>query len=117
MIPSMGGNPVVRQADLPALQRAYRLLGHPVVARVPRAQLGGGFGDQARHPNAWGVFVQIDGLMTRIISARGLPREWTSLDRLERWLREQGFRNWWVQNELEPVGEPADDDDSSLGEA
>lgn len=97
----------MRQADLLPLQRTYRLTGYPVVARVPRTQLGGGFGDQARHPFAWGVFVQVDGMMTRVISARGLPREWTSLDRLERWLRELGFRNWWVQNELDPVGEPS----------
>ena len=126
MISSMGSDQGVRQADLLPLQRSYRLLGYPVVARVPRVHLGGGFGDQARHPNAWAVFVQIDGLkryfdvsapwlflivglMTRVISARGLPREWTSLDRLERWLREQGFRNWWVQNELDPVGEPSNE--------
>lgn len=109
MISSRGSDQGVRQADLLPLQRSYRLLGYPVVARVPRVHLGGGFGDQARHPNAWAVFVQIDGLMTRVISARGLPREWTSLDRLERWLREQGFRNWWVQNELDPVGEPSNE--------
>lgn len=117
MIPGMGGVAGVSQADLVALQRNYRLIGDPVIARVPRAQLGGGFGDQARHPYAWGVFVRVDGMMTRVISARGLAREWTSLDRLERWLRGQGFRSWWVQNEIDSVGEPSDDASDPLGEA
>ncbi|MCB1716918.1 MAG: hypothetical protein KDK04_16265 [Candidatus Competibacteraceae bacterium] len=74
-----------------------------------RNQLGGGFGDQNKYPYAWGVLVYVDGLPTRVISSRGLDREWTSLDRLERWLREQGFRYWWVRNELEPLGLSAGD--------
>ena len=45
----------------------------------------------------------------RIVSARGHPREWTSLDRLERWLRGQGFRYWWMANELDAVGEAGDE--------
>ena len=101
--------PTVRQSDLIALRQAWRLIGHPTVARVARAQQGGGFGDQTRHPHAWAVFVQIDGLSTRVTSARGLGREWTSLDRLERWLRGQGFRYWWVANELEAVGEQVEE--------
>ena len=64
--------PTVRQSDLIALRQAWRLIGHPTVARVARAQQGGGFGDQTRHPHAWAVFVQIDGLSTRVTSARGL---------------------------------------------
>ena len=102
--------PTVRQSELAVLQRTYRLVGYPTVARVPRAQQGGGFGDQDRHPHAWAVFVHVDGLSCRVLSARGHGREWTSLDRLERWLRAQGFRYWWVSNELdglnEPTGEP-----------
>jgi hypothetical protein len=97
--------PTVRQSDLAALRQAWRLIGHPTVARVARAQQGGGFGDQTRHPHAWAVFVQIDGLSTRVISARGPGREWTSLDRLERWLRGRGFRYWRLANELDAVGE------------
>jgi hypothetical protein len=101
-------NPVatVRQSDLPVLRENYRLVGYPTVARVPRAQQGGGFGDQGRHPHAWAVFVQVDGLSLRVASARGHGREWTSLDRLERWLRAQGFRYWWVSNELDGLKEP-----------
>ncbi len=102
--------PTVRQSDMALLQRAYRLVGYPTVARVPRAQQGGGFGDQDRHPHTWAVFVQVDGLSRRVASARGHGREWTSLDRLERWLRAHGFRYWWVSNELDapnqPTGEP-----------
>jgi hypothetical protein len=98
--------PTVRQSDLAVLQRTYRMVGYPTVARVRRAQQGGGFGDQGRHPHAWAVFVPVDGLSCRVVSARGHGREWTSLDRLERWLRALGFRFWWVANELDGPGEP-----------
>lgn len=107
--------PTVRQSDLIALRQAWRLIGHPTVARVARAQQGGGFGDQTRHPHAWAVFVQIDGLSTRVTSARGLGREWTSLDRLERWLRGQGFRYWWVANELDVIGEVVEEIGDNAG--
>ena len=103
-----GPTPTVRQSDLPVLRQTYRLVGHPTVARVPRAQQGGGFGDQDRHPHAWAVFVMVDGLNLRVASARGHGREWTSLDRLERWLRAQGFRYWLVSNELDALGEEPD---------
>ncbi len=99
--------PTVRQSDLDLLRRTYRLVGYPTVARVPRAQQGGGFGDQDRHPFAWAVFVQVDGIARRVVSARGHGREWTSLDRLERWLRAQGFRYWLVANDLDGLNEPA----------
>jgi hypothetical protein len=95
----------VRQSDLALLRRTYRLVGYPTVARVPRAQQGGGFGDQDRHPHAWAVFVLVDGLSRQVVSARGHGREWTSLDRLERWLRAQGFRHWYLANELDPLNE------------
>ncbi|WP_245999314.1 hypothetical protein [Paracoccus methylarcula] len=36
-------------------------------------------------------------------SERGLRREWSSLDRLERWLLSMGFRCFWVRNEIEPI--------------
>jgi hypothetical protein len=98
--------PTVRQSDLAVLRQTYRLVGYPTIARVPRAQQGGGFGDQWRHPHAWAVFMPIDGLSCRVLSARGHGREWTSLDRLERWLRAQGFRYWWVTNELDGLNEP-----------
>ena len=45
-----------------------------------------------------------DGQVARIYSARGLPREWTDLTRLEIWIRDQGFWYWWMRNDLEPLG-------------
>lgn len=89
------------QADLAALRSASRLGEYAVVYRVNR---GGGFGDQARHPLAWAVLVYVDGQVARIYSARGEPREWNNLDRLERWLRDQGFWFWWTRNDLEALG-------------
>jgi hypothetical protein len=99
----------VTQTDLPQLYWAGRLANYAVVYRLLRNQLGGGFGDQNKYPYAWGVLVYIDDLPVRVISARGADREWTSLDRLERWLREQGFRYWSARNELEPLGVSADE--------
>jgi len=94
----------VGQAELDALAEEGRLEGPILVGRVERRLQGGGFGDPEAHPHAWGVFARVDGRLARVTSARGIPREWTSLDRLERWLREQGFRRWQAINELDPVG-------------
>ncbi len=118
----LGVTLTVSQADLPYLGAAGRLGEYPVVYRVRRNQLGGGFGDQDKHPHAWGVIVYVDGQAARVHSARGSGREWNSLDRLERWLREQGFWYWWVRNDLEPLrtpsrgtGEADDDEDEPAG--
>ncbi len=99
----------VTQADLPGLRTAGRLGEYPVVYRVHRRQLGGGFGDQAKHPFAWGVIVYVDGYLARINSARGSGREWSSFERLEKWMREQGFWYWWMRNDLEPLGDATTD--------
>ncbi len=77
-----------------------------MVYRVRRFQQGGGFGDQDKHPLAWGVLVYVDAQLARVNSARGSGREWNSLDRLERWLRTQGFWYWWTRNDLEPLALP-----------
>ncbi len=102
----LGVSMTVTQADLPFLRAAGRLGDYPVVYRVERHQQGGGFGDQDRWPLAWGVLVYVDGLLVRINSARGRGREWNSLDRLEPWLRAQGFRYWWMRNDLETLDLP-----------
>lgn len=94
----------VTQADLPFLRTNLRLGDYPVVYRIHRQQKGGGFGDSDRHPLAWGVMVYVDGQLARINSARGYGREWNHLDKVERWLREQGFRYWWTRNDLEDIG-------------
>ncbi len=100
----------IRQSDLSSLYQSNRLSDQVLVYRVVRTQLGGGFGDQSKHPYAWAVMVTVDGSRARVVSARGAGREWNSLDRLERWLREQGFRAWTVRNDLEPVGQRNDND-------
>ncbi|MCP4283271.1 MAG: hypothetical protein GY792_02290 [Gammaproteobacteria bacterium] len=81
-----------------------RLSDSAVVYRVPREQMGGGFGNQGKKPFTWGVIVYVDGFPARVKSARGSNREWNSLDRLEPWLRQQGFRYFWIRNDLEPLG-------------
>ncbi|MCA9311327.1 MAG: hypothetical protein KDA21_08990 [Phycisphaerales bacterium] len=93
----------ITQAEIPPLVSSFRITAYPVVVRSVREQLGGGFGDQNRHPHAWTVLLQVDGLWARVESSRGSTREWTNLDRLERWLRDHGFRYIWLQNELDPV--------------
>lgn len=91
----------LQQAELLALHAQRRLAAIPIVHRVPRARLGGGFGDAGKRPYGWAVVVVVDGRPHRVASARGGTRQWSSLERLERWLLEQGFTRWLVVNELE----------------
>ncbi len=112
----LGVSTTITQADIPFLREAGRLGEYAVVYRVYRNQQGGGFGDQDKHPHAWGVLVYVDTLVARVYSARGAAREWNSLDRLERWLRENGFWYWWTRNDLEPLGgdgSETDDDETA----
>ncbi|MEM7170194.1 MAG: hypothetical protein AAF530_08480 [Pseudomonadota bacterium] len=102
----MGVSMGITQADIAHLRAQERLGEYAVVYRVARQNMGGGFGDQDRHPFAWAVLVYVDGQVARLFSARGAGREWNSLDRLEKWLREQGFWYWWTRNDLEPLGLP-----------
>jgi hypothetical protein len=102
---ALGVTMTVTQAEIPLLREAGRLGDYAVVYRCHRTQAGGGFGDQAKHPFAWGVLVYVDGALARIFSARGLAREWADLTRLEKWLREQGFWYWWMRNDLEPLSQ------------
>lgn len=115
----LGVTTTVTQADIPFLREAGRLGEYAVVYRVARNQQGGGFGDQDKHPHAWGVLVYVDTLVARVYSARGAGREWNSLDRLERWLRENGFWYWWTRNDLEPLGgaiADSEDDETEISE-
>lgn len=105
---ALGVAMTITQADLEYLRAVGRLGDFAVVYRVWREQAGGGFGDQEKNPQTWGVLVYVDGQLARIYSARGSGREWSNLDRLEKWLRAQGFWCWWTRNDLEPLGE-ADD--------
>ena len=111
---ALGVTLTVTQADLAYLREALRLGEYPVVYRVHRQQKGGGFGDQNRHPFAWGILVYVDEQLARVYSARGMGREWNDLDKAEIWLRGQGFRYWWTRNDLEQVGDlPTDDQTES----
>lgn len=101
MLPRIAASQAVTQAEIPGLVAAMRITAYPVVVRTARAQRGGGFGDQERHPHTWTVLLQVEGSWARVESSRGLVREWGSLDRLERWLRGAGFRAFWLQNELD----------------
>ena len=101
---ALGISMTVAQADLAPLRAAGRLGEYAVVYRVNRNVQGGGFGDQSKHPLTWAVLVYVDSRAARIYSARGKGREWSDLDRLERWMREQGFWYWWTRNDVEPLG-------------
>ena len=115
----MGLNPsptfTIRQNDLPPLSSEGRIGDYPVAVRTAREVSGGGFADQEKHPNTWTVYFMVDGQWALVESARGLRREWSSLDRLEKWLRSFGFRYFWVRNDIEdaedtgegPQGGPA----------
>ncbi len=102
---ALGVTMTVSQADLTYLRAIGSLGEYAVVYRVWREQAGGGFGDQNKNPHTWGVLVYVNGQLARLYSARGAGREWSNLDRLEKWLRSQGFWYWWTRNDLEPLGE------------
>lgn len=91
--------PPLQQTELEALQKGFRIQGIPLIRWVPRETKGGGFGNPDSHPFAWGVWAMADGQWRRLVSARGLPREWTSLDRVEAWLRGLGFTAFTVSRE------------------
>ena len=111
---ALGITTTATQADIAPLRAAGRLGEYAVVYRAGRANQGGGFGDQGRHPLTWAVLVYVDGQAARIFSARGNGREWSSLDRLEKWLRDQGFWYWWTRNDLEPLGVAGEPDIEDL---
>lgn len=95
----------IRQNDIPGLVASYRITQYPTVVRVRRTIQGGGYGDQDRNPYTWTVFFLVDDHWMSLESARGMPREWGSLDRLEVWLRSVGFAFFWVRNDIDKVDE------------
>ncbi len=103
----------VTQADLAPLRESARLGEFAVVYRIERLHQGGGYGDQGKHPLAWAVAVYVDSQLCRVFNARGAGREWNSIDRLNTWLRDQGFWYWWTRNDLEPVGSALVDSEDS----
>lgn len=104
MLPSPIPSGTIRQLDIPGMIAAYRITQYPCIVRVRRTVQGGGFGDQDRNPFTWTVFFLVDGVWMSLESARGMRREWGSLDKLEVWLRGQGFAFFWVRNDIDAIG-------------
>ena len=98
----------IRQNGITDLLAEGRISDYPVAVRTPREVLGGGFADQEKYPNTWTVYFLVDGQWALVLSARGLRREWSSLDRIDKWLRALGFRFFWVRNEIDPVEDLGD---------
>lgn len=114
MIPDPTPSAAVRQSELPLLLQAYRINAYPVAVRSLREVEAGGFADPDRYPYTWTVYFLVDGQWAYLESARGLRREWSSLDRLEKWLLRMGFRFFWVRNDIEPAEEELPDTSGGL---
>jgi len=94
----------VKSTDIRGLFSLWRIQNTAAVYRARREYQNGGFGDPARHPYVWAVALLVDGQWARVHNARDQGREWSNLDRLEIWLREQGISRWQVINDLEQTG-------------
>lgn len=103
----------IRQSDISTMIANYRITQYPTIVRVRRTLQGGGFGDQDRNPYTWTVFFLVDDHWKSLESARGMRREWSSLDKLETWLRSQGFAFFWVRNDIDTVGDQNGDQNST----
>ena len=90
----------LKSTEIQGLLDAYRVQ-DIVVYRTRREYQSGGFGDPSNHPYVWAVAIMTDGQWARIHNARGQGREWSNLDRLEKWLREQGIPQWQLLNTLD----------------
>lgn len=92
---------VITQAELPVVGGQGRLGEFAVAYRVFRNKQGGGFGNTSKRPYAWAILVYVDGLPLRLNSARGDRREWSTLDSVSDWMRNNGFMYWWTRNDME----------------
>ncbi|MGD2173577.1 MAG: hypothetical protein PVF80_15795 [Gammaproteobacteria bacterium] len=94
----------VVSTDIPGLFSTWRIPDTALVYRVGRAQQNGGFGNPDKHPHVWAVALLVDGQWARVHNTRDQGREWSNLDRLEKWLREQGITRWHLVNDIDEVG-------------
>jgi hypothetical protein len=94
----------VKSTDIPGLFSLWRIENTATVYRTEREHQSGGFGNPDKHPYVWAVALLVDGRWARVHNTRDQGREWSNLDRLEIWLREQGISRWQVVNDLEEVG-------------
>jgi hypothetical protein len=69
------------------------------IMHVNRTVRGGGFGDIRKHGHAFCLVVQVGNKQHCLVSFRGRRREWTSLDRLDKWLRARGIHGGWSLTE------------------
>jgi hypothetical protein len=81
--------------SLAARGRIQRL----TVARVKRTVRGGGFGNLKKHTQAFALLVDVDARPHCLVSFRGKRREWSSLDRLDKWLCAHGVPGGWQMSE------------------
>ena len=82
---------------------AYRhAMGKPLVYRVHRLIKGGSKANTEQKPLAWAVAIPIDGSMHSLVSVRRNRREWQDLNRLARELRNLGFVEYEVRDNLNP---------------
>jgi len=94
----------VKSTDIPDLFSLWRIQNTATVYRIEREYQSGGFGNPDKHPHVWAVALLVDGQWARVHNTRDQGREWSNLDRLEVWLREQGISRWQVVNDLDGVG-------------
>lgn len=94
----------VKSTDIPGLFSLWRIEKNAAIYRTEREYQSGGFGNPDKHPYVWAVALLVDGQWARVHNTRDQGREWSNLDRLEIWLREQGISRWQVVNDLEEVG-------------
>lgn len=94
----------VKSTDIPGLFNLWRIQNTATVYRTRREFQNGGFGNPDKHPHVWAVALLVDGQWARVHNARDQGREWSNLDRLEIWLREQGISRWQVINDLDGLG-------------
>lgn len=94
----------IKSTDIPGLFSLWRIHNTATVYRTEREYQSGGFGNPDKHPYVWAVALLVDGQWARVHNTRDQGREWSNLDRLEIWLREQGISYWQLVNDLEEVG-------------
>jgi hypothetical protein len=76
------------------------------IMRVIRTVRGGGFGDIHKHGYAFCLVVQGGSTQYCLVSFRGRRREWSSLDRLDKWLCAHGIHGGWSLTEQTAITPP-----------
>ena len=61
---------------------------------------GGNLADMQGKPLAWAVAIPIDGAMHLLVSVRKNRREWQDLNRLAREMRQLGFIEYEIRDNL-----------------